>query len=153
MEFVLTLARDLPADFACHGCVRWHRAWSVQWLLGLPANQPMPCVGNAKAYWVEMFSHCLLKFAHNQLVLKNHQHGLAHGIPSDALTHTEYHIREQRGATPPPAAEARIDSDEIPMRSQPWIFYREIGGTDSFLGDFLIAYASTSGCGGVGKTS
>ena len=38
MEYVLTLARDLPADFACNGCVRWHRAWSVQWPLALPDN-------------------------------------------------------------------------------------------------------------------
>jgi hypothetical protein len=137
MEYVLILARDLPADFACHGCVRWHRAWSVQWPLALSANQPMPFVGIAQAYWVEIFSHCLLKFEHIQLVLKNYQHGLAHGIPSDALTHTEYHIREQRGATSLLAAEARIDSGEVLMRSQPWIFYREIGGTDSFYGGSL----------------
>jgi len=135
--FLSILSRDLPHHHACHGCIRLHLSTSTP----LPADfspSPLPlscipacdrddCSGLMSERGLfsipNYFSPYKLRFPHVQLALKQHHHGLDHGILLSDLSHTD--IQFVQGSVFLFSVDARIASDEMVVRSQEWAISSE----------------------------
>jgi hypothetical protein len=129
IHFLSILSRDLPRHHACHGCIRLHLSSSTP----QPANinappQPGSCIpASARGGYSEdglvfipnYYSPYRLRFPHVQLALKQHHHGLDHGISLSDLSHTD--IQFIQGSVFLFSVDARIASDEMVVRSQEWV--------------------------------
>lgn len=129
IHFLSILSRDLPRHHACHGCIRLHLSSSTP----LPANinappQPGSCIpASARSSYSEdglvfisnYFSRYRLCFPHVQLALKQHHHGLDHGVSLSDLSYTD--ILFVQGTVFLFSVDARIASDEMVVRSRKWV--------------------------------
>jgi hypothetical protein len=129
IHFLSILSRDLPRHHVCHGCIRLHLSSSTP----LPANihvppEPASCIpASTRGVYSEdgffrisnYFSPYRLRFSHVQLALKQHHHGLDHGISLSDLSHTD--IQFVHGTVYLFSVDARISSKEMVVRSQEWV--------------------------------
>jgi len=67
----------------------------------------------------ELLSAYQLRFSHVQLALKQHHHGLDHGISLSDLSHTDIQFVQRSVFLF--SVDARIASDEMVVRSQKWV--------------------------------
>jgi hypothetical protein len=129
IQFLSILSQDLPRHHVCHGCIRLHLSSSTP----LPANinvppQPASCIpASDRGGYSEdglfrisnYFFPYRLRFPHVQLALKQHHHGLDHGISLSDLSHTD--IQVVHGTVYLFSVDARIACKEMVVRSQEWV--------------------------------
>lgn len=134
IHFLSILSRDLPRHHACHGCIRLHLSSSIPHPADFNAPRyPHSCIpkinGVSYAYegvtYISRFDSLYkLRFPHIQLALKQHHHGLDHGISLGELSHTDIRFTGRHVSLF--SVDARIASDELVMRSQEWVLWSQL---------------------------
>lgn len=129
IHFLSILSRDLPHRHACHGCIRLHLSSSISHPANINAPpQPGSCIQasarggyseDGLVYISNYYSPYRMRFPHVQLALKQHHHGLGHGISLGDLSHTE--IQFIQGGVFLFSVDARIVSGQMVVRSQEWV--------------------------------
>ncbi|CZR67217.1 uncharacterized protein PAC_17116 [Phialocephala subalpina] len=126
MEIVLALSKDLPQYFASHTCARLEKVSSIKWPCDY--DQQSQIINSSLKHWPEGWPHFIvahsryfIHFVHVQLAIERRRQGLEYGTPLNPFALMEFQTCSYEQLSSLESVEARIESDELLLRSQWWI--------------------------------